>query len=342
MTASDPFHVLGLQPGAPRDEVRRAYRKLAMRWHPDRNQHSRTSEERFKHIKAAYEIAIDESAYQAWRDSRPVSPPGASDEASQERDAAQGAETAEDSMPVEQTLELSLEEAARGGRRTIRVDRQAPCRSCAGAGRVVQAHSTPCRQCQGIGRRFGKGLAATEKCPDCSGRGYVRHADCAACEGRGHSTAQSVFEVLVPVGLRHGETLRLTRRGGSILLRIVHQPHPFFTLQGNDLHCAVPVDVLTLLAGGDIEVPTLSRLIRVPLPAAASASEIRLVGNGFPSRHGKAAGDLVLALQAIYPKDLTVAETTALRHLAAALNGRLPELRDWQRRIEQRRTQTPG
>lgn len=289
MTSTDPFHVLGLSPGAPRDEVRRAYRKLAMRWHPDRNQHSKASEERFKHIKAAYEIAIDAAAYRAWLDHSAAAP-------------AAGA-------------------------------------PCGGRGRVEHAHSIACSQCQGIGRRRGHQLFSSEPCPACAGRGYVRHIDCVACSGRGNIVAESVFEVLVPVGLRHGETLRLARPGSSILLHIAHLPHPLFTLHGDDLHCAVPVDVLTFLAGGEVDVPTLTQSIRVPLPAPSLAAEVRVVGKGFPRRHGKRAGDLVLQLQAVYPQELAPVEMAQLRQLAAGLASRTPALHEWKKLMARRKSQ---
>jgi molecular chaperone DnaJ len=333
MTSTDPFHILGLQPGAPRDEVRRAYRKLAMRWHPDRNQHSKASEERFKHIKSAYEIAVDAAAYRAWLGSRAAAPAAGA----RGPTAAHAASPAE--PPLEQTLELSLEEAARGGRRTIRVARQVACAPCGGRGRVEHAHSIACPQCHGIGRRRGAKLFSSETCPACSGRGYARHVNCEACSGHGSTVTESVFDVLVPVGLRHGETLRLARSGGSVLLQITHLPHPLLTLQGDDLHCEVPVDVLTFLAGGEIEVPTLDRSIRIQLPAPSPAAEVRVVGKGFPRRHGKRAGDLVLHLQAVYPKDLAPVEIAQLRQLAAGLASRTPALHDWKKLMAQRQGQ---
>ena len=325
----DPFQILGLPPGAPREDVRHAYRKLAMRWHPDRNQHSRDSEERFKLIKAAYELAIDPAEYRAWLTRRATAPenPGP--------DAAPA--TAETEAPIEQSLELTLEEVARGGRRTIGVDRPAPCPVCAGSGRVAQRHSIHCSRCNGVGRLRGKVFSAAEKCPDCLGRGFVRETDCANCQGKGSTSTSTVFEVKIPVGLRHGETLRLARAGGSILLRIKHLPHPFFTLQGDDLHCPVPVDALSFIAGGEVEVPTLDGVMRIPLPAASLSSEVRLAKKGLPRRHGKGAGDLVLHLQAIFPKNLAPAEVAQLRQLASGMVGRVPELADWAKRLARRR-----
>jgi molecular chaperone DnaJ len=347
MSSTDPFEVLGLSPGAPRDEVRRAYRKLAMRWHPDRNQHSPASEERFKQIKAAYEIASDEAAYRLWCTNAAAAAATASRSkagpaASAAPRSASG-ERAGSAPPIKQTLALTLEEVARGGRRTIRVERRAPCVSCAGLGRVDCDHSLPCQQCNGVGRRRGKGLAAGEKCPACAGRGYVRHVDCAACQGQGSTLAQSIFDVLVPVGMRHGETLRLARPGGSILLQIEHLPHAFFTVQGNDLHCTVPVDVLSLIAGGEIEVPTLDAVIRIPLPAASASAQFTLAGRGLPRRHGRGAGDLVFQLQAVFPQKLSASERTALRQLVASLAENparnAPELLDWKTRLAGRKGQ---
>ena len=331
MTSTDPFHILGLQPGAARDEIRRSYRKLAMRWHPDRNQHSKASEERFKQIKTAYEIAIDEEAYRAWKVSRP-----ATAEVKPKETRSRKTASPEDAPPIEQTLELTLEEAAQGGHRSISVTHQKPCKTCAGKGRVDHPHSIACALCKGIGRLRGKSLFTTENCPECAGRGYVRHVECKDCGGLGHERSQSFFEVQVPAGLRHGETLRLARAGGSILLQVAHAPHPFFTLQGNDLLCEIPVDVLTFIAGGEIEVPTLGKNIRVPLPLASLSAQIRLVGKGFPRRHGKGAGDLILTLQAVFPKALSPTETAQLHQLAASWKKRTPELQDWDKRQMQR------
>ena len=326
---NDPFQILGLPQGAPREDVRRAYRKLAMRWHPDRNQHSRDSEERFKLIKAAYELAIDPAEYRAWQSRRATAPakPG----------SGATATAAETVAPIEQSLELTLEEVARGGRWNICVDRPTPCRACAGKGRVTQVNSIFCPRCNGVGRLRGKVFSAAEKCPDCLGRGFVRETDCADCQGKGSTSTSAVFEVQVPAGLRHGETLRLARAEGNILLRIKHLPHPFFTLQGDDLHCPVPVDALSYIAGGEVEVPTLDGVIRIPLPAASLTTDVRLAKKGLPCRLGKDAGDLVLHLQAVFPKNLAPAEVAQLRQLAAGLVGREPELADWSKRLAQRK-----
>lgn len=325
MIDTDPFHVLGLRPGASPEEVRGAYRKLAMRWHPDRNPHTRGAEERFKQIKAAYEIASDEAAYRQWcAEQPPPAPPSTAGQTTHE-----------------QTLTLTLEEIAHGSRRTIEVERRTPCAPCAGTGRITQTHSQPCRQCQGIGRLRARAHGgANQKCPACDGQGYVRHSECQACEGVGLTIGEAIFEVKVPAGLRDGETLRLSRADGSVLLRIAFAPHPLFTVQGDDLHCEVPIDLLSLIEGGDIEVPTLDGRLRISPPDAPFGKEIRLKRKGLPQRKGRTVGDLVLHFRPVIPRRLSEAERTQLRALRQSLADnaatRMPEIADWQRRMNGR------
>lgn len=334
MNKTDPFHVLGLPPGASRDEVRRAYRKLAMRWHPDRNPHTHAAEERFKHIKAAYEIASDEAAYRHWCATRT---------SANAADSNPPAPASDDAPPIEQTLPLTLEEVAHGSRRTIRVARQVACAPCGGSGRIAQTHSQPCRLCLGIGRLRGRTSASggTQKCPGCDGQGYVRYSECGLCAGQGRTVGEAVFEVVVPAGLRDGETLRLARTDSSVLLRIVYLPHPFFTVDRDDLHCVVPVDVLTMVAGGDIVVPTLDGNLCITLPGAPIGAEIRLKKKGLPHRKGRAVGDLLLQLRPVIPKHLSAAERAQLSALQASLAEnaatRMPEIDDWRKRLARRK-----
>lgn len=332
MLVTDPFDLLGLPPDAPREAVRRAYRKLAMRWHPDRNPHSRDAEDRFKAIKAAHDLALDPAAYAAWREDRATKSAAAAAAATTAppTEATRAADPA-----LETTLTLSLEAAAHGGLQTVRVDQSRPCAPCGGGGQVAQAHSVPCPQCRGVGRLRSRSAAA---CPGCAGRGYVRLVPCTACAGLGRVTAERIFDVRVPPGRRAGDTLRLSSAEGSVLLRLALAPHPFLSLQDDDLHCRVPVDALTAMAGGELTVPTLDGPCAMPLPPGGDGNTpLRFPGCGYPRRRGHGAGDLVVHLNVVMPQDLTASELARLRQFAAALARHgdrcLPAVTAWQARL---------
>lgn len=333
----DPFVTLGLHRDAPREDVKRAYRRLAMRWHPDRNA-SAAAESEFKRIKAAYELILDPHAYGEWL---------------QEWTRAQAAAAPEAAPPatpsatdLTQTLELSLEEAAHGCRKDVELARSTRCPGCLGGGRIRRQSSMPCAQCSGCGRVRG-GRTGTRLCEACAGRGYLREADCADCAGSGWRTQRRTLAVKVPSGVLDGERLRLARQAGEdgagdVYLELRIAAHPLFVLHGRDLRCTVPVSVFRLLLGGGIEVPTLDGLAPLELPSGAAPesladTEFRLPGLGFPKKHGRGAGDLLVRLQPVWPASLGAADAALLEKLEAGLQGdlarRAPQLAEWAARL---------
>lgn len=335
----DPFIVLGLHRDASREEVKRAYRRLAMRWHPDRNP-SAAAESEFKRVKAAYDLILDPQAYAEWRaaqqrpaDSAP--PPDAAPNAPEPGAA-----------DLTQRLDLSLEEAAHGCQKTVTLGRSTRCQHCAGSGRIHHTHSIPCAQCSGCGRVRGE-RGATRVCAGCAGRGYLREAACSECAGSGWQTHMRALDVRVPAGVLDGERLRLARQAkaagdgaaGDLYLELRIAAHPLFALHGRDLHCTVPLSIFRLLLGGAIDVPTLDGLATLDLPPGASpesaaSAELRLPGRGFPKKHGRGAGDLVVRLQPVYPSKLGAADAKLLEKLEGSLCGDLarcaPELAEWE------------
>lgn len=351
--AHDPFITLGLHRDASREEVKRAYRRLAMRWHPDRNP-SAAAESEFKRIKAAYELLLDPQAYAEWNAANAARQAAAASAADSAESAPKGAAepAAAGAADVTQRLDLTLAEAAHGCQKTVELTRSARCPSCAGSGRVHHAHSVPCAQCSGCGRVRGE-RGGTRVCAGCAGRGYLREADCAECAGSGWRTHTRTLAVRVPAGVLDGERLRLARQAkaagdgaaGDLYLELRIAAHPLFVLNGRDLHCTVPVSIFRLLLGGRIDVPTLDGLAPLDLPPggapehagsaeSSAGAELRLPGRGFPKKHGRGAGDLLVRLQPVYPTQLGAADAKLLEKLEAGLLSdlarRAPALAEWE------------
>jgi molecular chaperone DnaJ len=325
----DPHSVLGVPPGAEPAELKNAYRRLAMQWHPDRNTDPLATE-RFKAIRAAYEqlVAVD-------------APEEAKSAAPEDDEDNEAVATAAD---IRLNLEISLEEAAGGCRRTIDYTRGKACPTCDGSGEAGMTRTRFCEACHGSGRvRDGKrGLMS---CDACRGRGFFSERICPDCGGSGRETADVSLEIRVPPGMLPGDELRLAGQGeaasdelaaGDLFLTIVIGSHPLFQLQGRDIHFIMPVSALALLAGGEIQLPApggpISGLLEAGSPAAR---DLRLTGRGFPGRGKHTAGDLVVHLQPVFPAALSTRQRKLLRQANAALldeaEASLPEIAAWNR-----------
>lgn len=329
----DPHAVLGIPRSASLEEVKRAFRRLAMRWHPDRNP-SAAAEPEFKRVKAAYDLILDPAAYAEWLASEA---------------AAQA--TGDAAADATEVLVLSIEQAARGCTREVVLSHSLRCTACTGSGRVRHAHSVPCPQCKGIGR-VRDAHRGSRRCEGCAGQGYLRETDCAECSGSGWCRQSRTLSVKVPPGILPGERLRLAGQArpaagesvaaGDLYLEVALAPHPLFSLQQRDLHCTVPVSIFRLLAGGRLEVPTLDASVQLDVsPYPEHGLDYRLPGHGFPKKHGRGAGDLVLRLEPVLPRRLGSRERRLLetldRSLGDHLAKRAPELAQWAERLREQR-----
>ncbi|WP_291994316.1 DnaJ C-terminal domain-containing protein [Candidatus Accumulibacter sp. ACC003] len=348
----DPYAILGVASDASPAEVKKAYRRLAMRWHPDRNA-SATAEAEFKRIHAAYELFLDPQRLAEWRQAHAASAPtdgrpaASSGKASAERPGGRAGDD------LTQSLTLTLEEAALGCRKTVDLGQRVGCASCARSGRVQHRNSIPCQGCSGCGRVGRGGAGGTSICPGCGGRGYLRESACPACAGSGWLERSRTLAVTVPPGLLDGERLRLAgqaplppgdeeRAAGDLYLEISFAKHPLFVLHGRDVHCQVPVSIYRLLCGGGIEVPSLRGTSTLELsPYPQHPLEYRLPGQGFPGQGRRAAGDLVLQLQRVYPTGVGASDVELFEQLegrlAADLEQRAPPLAAWQKQLRARR-----
>lgn len=321
--------VLGVSPDAGPTEWKRAYRRLAMRWHPDRNDHPEATE-RFKEIGAAYETLLAVDAPESEKTAE--APEDASEEALVR------------APDIRLNLVISLEEAAAGCRQTITYARGKACPTCDGSGEAGMSRTRFCDACHGSGRTHDaqRKLVA---CGACGGRGFFTERICPDCQGSGRETADVNLEIVVPPGMLSGDELRLVGQGepgheqllaGDLYLTVVLASHRLYRLDGRDIHYRMPVGALALLAGGDIELPTLAGTIGHTLAVGSTESrEIRIPGKGYPGRGNKPAGDLVVVLDAVFPASLTSRQRKLLLQAHTDMLDQradnLPAIEDWWR-----------
>jgi molecular chaperone DnaJ len=351
----DYYEVLGVPRSAGDSDIKSAYRKLAMRYHPDRNPGDKAAEERFKEAAEAYAVLAD-SEKRAMYDrfghagvSSSAGGPGGFDPSvfsgfedilgglgdifgfgdlfggTRRRGGPQrGADLRYD-------LEIPFEEAAIGVETTIQIPRQENCETCRGSGAAPGSSPTSCPQCRGQGQvRFQQGFFTVARtCPQCRGAGKIITKPCESCRGAGRVTRQRKLTVKIPAGIATGQQLRLQDEGESgahggppgHLYVVVHvQEHEFFRRDGNNLFCEIPVNFSTLALGGDIQVPTLNGRETVKVPEGTqTGTTLRLRGQGLPDVSGRGKGDLFATVQVQTPKKLSKEQRQLLEQLAQLL-----------------------
>lgn len=336
----DPYVVLGISSGASPAELKRAYRRLAMRWHPDRNDAPEATE-RFKEINAAYErlMASPQDAAETGADPEDAPSVDAAEEATEAADAGDAR-----AADIRLNLELSLEEAAHACRKTLRYVRGKACPTCDGSGEAGMTRTRFCGACHGSGRVRGPARSLVA-CTDCAGRGFISERICPDCGGSGRETAEVGLDIVVPPGMLAGDELRLAGQGepgdeahaaGHLYLTVVLAMHRLYRLEGRDLHYRMPVGGLALIAGSEIELPTLNGLHRHRLePGLPESREIRLAGLGYPGRGNKPVGDLVVRLDPVFPDALSARQRKLLEQAHADMVDQLPQslptVADWWR-----------
>lgn len=329
--SGDPYEILGVARDSGPHEWKRAYRRLAMRWHPDRNADPHATE-RFKQIGAAYEqlLAVDEAEEPETEDAATAEP-------------EPEAQTVPRAADIRHSLELDLEEAAAGCRKTLHYTRGKACPTCDGSGEAGIARTRFCDECHGSGR-IRDAARVLVPCEACAGRGLFTERICPDCVGSGRENADVSLEIAVPPAMLPGDELRLAGQGepggdgllpGDLYLTVIFHAHPLFEPQGRDLRYAMPVSALSLIAGAEIELPVLAGSIRHALaPGRPERRELRLAGLGYPGRGGSPAGDLVVDLQPVFPAQLGGRLRKLLLQADRALlddaEAALPEVAGWQ------------
>ncbi|WP_298595969.1 J domain-containing protein [Zoogloea sp.] len=328
MSAVDFHQVLGVTPDASAAEIKRAYKRLAMRWHPDRNPDP-TAHDQFRRVREAFERLTQPVADEPDDDAATDPPPPHKQRQSRPR-----------GTDHRQDVTVDLTEAADGTTVTVTIEGREPCDDCDGSGQRSYGRTSMCGSCHGSGRLRSNGKLET--CGDCGGKGFTTDNSCPSCQGRRWQPADRQLAVTVPPAMLPGEELRIAGQGGpapdggdpgDLYLTLRTRPHPLFRLQHHDLHVAVPVSIFRLLAGGTIEVPTLTGLHEVLLPEAAASAEIRVPGAGFPARGRRKAGDLVVHLAPQHPAFLSKEQKAMLEMAEQVLQHQLasqsPALAAW-------------
>ena len=364
----DYYEVLGVTRGATDQEIKSAYRKLALQYHPDRNPDAKEeSEERFKEITEAYSVladaekraAYDRFGFAGVSGSGASSPDFSSSIFSDFEDIfgdffgfgdvfgrgrGQGARTRR-GADLRYDLEISFEEAASGMDTKIKIPRTEACTGCHGTGARKGSAPVTCPACGGRGQiRHQQGFFTISRaCPQCGGHGQVIRDACPECQGEGRVRREKVLSIRIPSGVDEGTRLRVAGEGESgafggasgdlyVILRV--REHPVFERRGSDLYCTVPISMVQAALGAELKVPTLNGHERLRIPEGTqSGSVVRIHGKGLPSLEGRGHGDLYVVLQVITPTHLNREQRRFLEMLAPGLR---VENKPLERRVSKR------
>jgi molecular chaperone DnaJ len=350
MAKRDYYEILGVERSADEREIKKAYKRLAMKFHPDRNPDNPESEEKFKEAKEAYEILSDaqkRAAYDkfghAGVDPNQAGPGGFGGNADfgdvfgdifgdifgggrRTQRAARGAD-------LRYNMELTLEEAVRGISKEIKVPTLVECDECHGSGARSGTTAQTCPTCHGSGQvQMRQGFfAVTQACPHCHGKGKIITDPCRKCHGDGRVQKTKTLSVKIPAGVDTGDRIRLAGEGeagefgapaGDLYVQVHVKEHPIFVRDGNNLYCEIPISFTTAALGGEVAVPTLDGRLMLKIPAETQSGRMfRLRGKGVRSLRSGAEGDLLCKAVVETPVKLSEEQKDLLRQLEDSLNG---------------------
>ncbi len=354
MSKRDYYEVLAVERTATEAEIKSAYRKLALQYHPDRNPGDKQAEERFKECAEAYAVLADaekRAAYDRFGHAGVASAAGAGGfdpgvftgfedilgglgDIFGFGDLFGGARRRggpQRGRDLRYDLEITFEESAKGAETAVQIPREENCETCRGSGAAPGTQPTICSMCRGQGQiRTQQGFFTVARtCPQCRGNGKTITKPCTTCRGAGRVSKERKITVRIPPGIATGQQLRLQGEGeagfaggppGSLYVVIQVQDHEFFRRDGVNLFCEVPVNFTTLVLGGEIEVPTLDGVDTIKVPEGTqTGTTLRLRGKGMPDVNGRGRGDLFATVQARTPKKLNKELRQAIEQLARVL-----------------------
>jgi molecular chaperone DnaJ len=307
MAKRDYYEVLGVNRDASEEEIKKAYRKHAMKWHPDRNPDNPKAEEHFKECKQAYEILADANTRAAYDQfgHAGIDPHTAGHGAGAGfgdifsdifsdifGGGRAGRSTVFRGADLRYNMELALEQAAHGFETKIRIPAAATCETCKGSGARPGTQPSTCPACRGAGQvRMSQGpFSIAQTCPRCHGSGSIIPQPCGNCGGTGRVKLQKTLAVKIPAGVDEGDRVRLSGEGepgvnggppGDLYVQVHIKPHAVFQRDHDDLHCEMPISITTAALGGEISVPTLdgSAKIRVSADRAPASAAARVRGD---------------------------------------------------------------
>jgi molecular chaperone DnaJ len=352
MAKEDYYKLLGVDRNASDEEIKKSYRKLAMKYHPDRNKDDpEKAEAKFKQIKEAYEVLSDakkRAAYDQFGHAGVDAGMGGG------RHGGFGAESFSDvfgdmfgdifgggrsrggaqrGADLRYNLELTLEEAVAGTEAKIRVQVLVTCNECSGSGARKGTSPVICSTCHGHGQvRMQQGFFAVQQtCPTCRGTGKQIKDPCGKCYGQGRVQDTKTLSAKIPAGVDTGDRIRLSGEGeagelggppGDLYVQIQVKEHPIFTRDGANLYCEVPISFPTACLGGDLEVPTLDGKVSLKIPAETQTGKLfRLRGKGVKPVRGGPVGDLLCRVRVETPVHLTKEQKELIAQLNESLMG---------------------
>jgi molecular chaperone DnaJ len=348
MAKRDYYEVLGVTREVSEEELKKAYRKLAMKHHPDRNPGNPSAEEKFKEAKEAYEILSDpnkRAAYDQYGhagvDATAAGAGGFGPGFGGFADAFSdifgdifgggrgGRSNVYRGADLRYNLEISLEDAARGTETRIRIPTMEECEPCKGTGAKPGTQPKVCPTCGGAGQvRIQQGFFSIQQtCPKCHGSGRIIPDPCPSCRGAGRVKQHKTLSVKIPSGIDNGDRIRLSGEGehgvnggppGDLYVQVHVKRHAVFEREGDDLHCEMPISFTTAALGGDIEIPTLDGVAKIRVPHETQSGKVfRLRGKGIKGVRSSAPGDLMCHVVVETPVNLTDGQKELLREFEA-------------------------